>query len=127
MTTTTTGTGTLTLCSAVTKYATFAESGAQNGDVVSYCIEEGDDFEVGRGTYTAAGTTLSRDSVLLSKIGGASGNAKMSLTGTAHVFITALAEDISAIADDAVTNAKLADMAQSTIKGRAAGAGTGDP
>jgi hypothetical protein len=31
------------------------------------------------------------------------------------------------IAGDAVTNAKLADMAQATVKGRAAGAGTGDP
>ncbi|MGA7486807.1 MAG: hypothetical protein WBW74_07705, partial [Xanthobacteraceae bacterium] len=31
------------------------------------------------------------------------------------------------IASDAVTNAKLADMAQATVKGRAAGAGTGDP
>jgi uncharacterized protein DUF5907 len=31
------------------------------------------------------------------------------------------------IADDAVTNAKAANMAQSTIKGRAEGAGTGDP
>jgi hypothetical protein len=30
-------------------------------------------------------------------------------------------------ADGTVTNAKLADMAQATIKGRAAGAGTGDP
>jgi hypothetical protein len=33
----------------------------------------------------------------------------------------------AAIANDSVTNAKLANMAQSTIKGRAAGAGTGDP
>ena len=31
------------------------------------------------------------------------------------------------IADDSVTNAKLANMAQATIKGRASGAGTGDP
>lgn len=29
--------------------------------------------------------------------------------------------------DDGVTNAKLANMAQATVKGRAAGAGTGDP
>ncbi len=31
------------------------------------------------------------------------------------------------LADDAVTNAKLGNMVQSTIKGRASGAGTGDP
>jgi hypothetical protein len=33
----------------------------------------------------------------------------------------------SKLVDDAVTNAKAADMADSTIKGRALGAGTGDP
>ena len=34
---------------------------------------------------------------------------------------------IGEISDGTVTNAKLADMAQATIKGRASGAGTGDP
>src|SRR5690348_7777398 len=33
----------------------------------------------------------------------------------------------TAIAADSVSNTELANMAQSTIKGRAAGAGTGDP
>lgn len=31
------------------------------------------------------------------------------------------------VIDDSITNAKLANMAQTTVKGRAAGAGTGDP
>lgn len=38
-----------------------------------------------------------------------------------------LASNTTTIANDAVTNAKAADMAEATIKGRAAGAGTGDP
>lgn len=51
-------------------------------------------------------------------------------------YITALTSDVTAtgpgsaaatIANDAVTNAKAANMAQSTIKGRAVSAGTGDP
>lgn len=56
--------------------------------------------------------------------------------GTAHEFQrAALTGDVTAtansntttITDDAVTNAKLANMAQATIKLRASGAGTGDP
>lgn len=35
--------------------------------------------------------------------------------------------ETASVIDDSITNAKLANMAQSTIKGRAAGAGTGDP
>lgn len=51
-------------------------------------------------------------------------------------YITALTSDVTAsgpgsaaatIANDAVTNAKMANMSQATIKGRASGAGTGDP
>ena len=45
-----------------------------------------------------------------------------SIDGSANVSNVALT-----IANDSVTNGKLDNMAQSTIKGRAAGAGTGDP
>lgn len=45
----------------------------------------------------------------------------------ASADITANAVTTAKILDDNVTNAKLANMAESTIKGRAASAGTGDP
>ena len=41
--------------------------------------------------------------------------------------VTSVGDAATTIANDAVTNAKAANMAQSTIKGRAASAGTGDP
>lgn len=49
------------------------------------------------------------------------GNHAAAFAAAAHAHGT------SEISDDAVTNAKLANMAQATIKGRAVGAGTGDP
>jgi hypothetical protein len=52
----------------------------------------------------------------------------ITVSGDGSVWnIDANAVGTAEIADDAVTNAKMANMAQSTIKGRAAGAGTGDP
>lgn len=90
MTTATSGTGTVTLGSAVSGYITFANAGVANGDVVTYVIEEGANREIGRGTYTSSGTTLSRDTVLNSTNGG----AKINLAGAATVFIDAAKEDI---------------------------------
>lgn len=95
MTTATTGQVAVALGAATSNaFATFAEAGVADGANVSYVIEENSDFEIGRGTYTATGTTLSRDTVLLSKIGGAAGTTKMTLAGNAEVFLTALSQDI---------------------------------
>lgn len=65
----------------------------------------------------------------------ASNTWNLSVAGQALVERAALTGDVTAsansnattIADDAVSNAKLANMAQGLIKGRATGAGTGDP
>ena len=97
MTTSTAGTGTVTLGSAVTRFASFAEAGAADATVYHYLIEDGDDFEVGLGTYTSAGTTFSRDTVLLSKIAGVSGTTKITLSGSATVSSALLAGSSASI------------------------------
>jgi hypothetical protein len=91
MTTATTGTGTITLGSAVASYVTFAAAGAQNGETVTYAIVDGNNREVGRGVYTSSGTTLTRATILEST----NSNLAINLSGNAEVFITAAAEDIA--------------------------------
>ena len=61
-TTATTGTGTLTLAGALTGFDAFSEIG--DGNNTYYACTDGTNFEVGIGTYTLSGTTLSRDTVL---------------------------------------------------------------
>jgi len=70
-TSTTAGTGTLTLAGAVTGFQSFAAVG--NGNTTYYAIADSltGDWEVGIGTYTSSGTTLSRTTVLSSSNGGA--------------------------------------------------------
>jgi hypothetical protein len=89
MTTATTGTATITLGSAVGGFLSFAGAGIPDGAQVSYGINDGSGGEAGRGRYTASGTTLSRDIIYESTNGGAA----ISLSGSAQVFVTALAED----------------------------------
>jgi hypothetical protein len=92
MTTPTTGNGaTLTLGSAVSGFLTFAQAGVADGQTVSYGIRDGNASEVGNGVYASSGTTLTRN---VTKSTNA--DARLSLSGSAQVYVTALAEDINA-------------------------------
>jgi hypothetical protein len=80
-TSTTTGTGTLTLAGAVTQFQTFS-SAVGNGNTTYYTIYNagGSDWEVGIGTVGAG--TLARTTILASSNGGSAVN----FTGTLYVF-----------------------------------------
>lgn len=87
-TTSTTGTGTLTLAGAAAGgFQTFAVIG--NGNSTYYTISDGTDWEVGVGTYTSSGTTLSRDVILESSNSGSAVNWG---AGDKDVFVTYPAE-----------------------------------
>ena len=92
MNTSTNGSGTLTLTTADTGYQTFADAGVTNGDVVAYVIEEGTNWEIGTGTYSSSGTTLTRTPTESS-----GGGSAITLGGTAKVFITALDKSLSIV------------------------------
>ncbi len=97
-TSTTTGTGTLTLAGAVAGFQAFSVLG--DGNTTYYTIVSGTDWEVGIGTYTASGTTLSRDTILGSSNSGSALNLG---AGDKDVFCTYPAEKaVYAQADDKV-------------------------
>jgi hypothetical protein len=87
-TSTTTGTGTFTLAGAVSGFQSFSAIG--NANTTYYAIVGGAEWEVGLGTYTSSGTTLSRDTILESSNGGTAVNFS---AGTKNVFVTYPAEE----------------------------------
>jgi hypothetical protein len=84
-TTTTAGTGTVTLAGAVTGFQSFSAVGDGNTTYYTIAGQGTSEWEVGIGTYTSSGTTLSRDSVLASSN---SGNLVNFSAGTKDVFVT---------------------------------------
>ena len=82
-TTTTTGTGTVTLAGAVSGYQSFSAIGNTNSTYYTIAGQGTTEWEVGIGTYTSSGTTLSRDTVLASSNSGSLVNFS---AGTKDVF-----------------------------------------
>ena len=82
----TTGTGTFTLAGASTGFQAFSVIGDGNTTYYTIALQGGNEWEVGLGTYTSSGTTLSRDTVLSSSAGG---TTKVNFSaGTKNVFVT---------------------------------------
>lgn len=98
MSSTTSGTGDITLGAAlgavspnVCSYIDFGTAGITNGQLVSYLIlDVNGAFEVGRATYNSTGPQITGRTVSKSS----NSNALISLSGNEQVFITALNEDI---------------------------------
>ncbi len=96
----TTGAGTITLGLALGAVApnlcgfqSFSAAGITDQMTVSYLILDSNGaWEVGRGTYTASGTTLTRGATFSSN-----SNAAISLSGNEQVFISLLQEDAIAV------------------------------
>jgi len=121
VTTTTTGTGTLTLGSAVAGFQDFSVIG--DGNTTYYAINDATtgDWEVGVGTYTASGTTLSRDVVLESSNSGSLVNFG---AGDKNVFVTYPAEKSSVSFRTAITANYTAGFSEGVIADTTGGAFT---
>ena len=86
-TTTTTGTGTITLAGAVSGFQSFAVVGDGNTTFYTIASQTGNEWEVGVGTYATSGTTLARTTVL-SNSSATQPSALNFSAGTKDVFVT---------------------------------------
>lgn len=90
MTTSGTGTGPWTLFAAVPGHQSFNDGGVQDGDKVRYGAENADrtQWEVGLGTYSSVGPSLTRDTIYDSSNGG----SEVNFTEAPEVWVDASAE-----------------------------------
>jgi hypothetical protein len=113
-TTTTVGTGTLSLLGASVGYQSFSVIG--NGNTCYYAISSptGNEWEVGIGTYTSSGSTLSRDTILSSSN---SGSVVSLSAGTKDVYVVYPAE--KAVYEDSSNKVVQSDFVNLDVSGTA--------
>jgi hypothetical protein len=87
VTTATTGTGTVSLGAAASSFMGVGQ--LVNGAQYFYTLYDvnGTNTEVGLGTYTTSGSTLSRDTVIRSVISGTEGTTKLTLSGAGSTVL----------------------------------------
>ena len=90
-TTTTAGTGTVTLLGASTGFQSFAIIGNTNTTYYTIASQSGSEWEVGIGTYSTTGPTLARTTVL-SNSSATEPSALNFSAGTKDVFVAYPAE-----------------------------------
>jgi hypothetical protein len=112
-TSTTTGTGTLTLAGAVSGFQTFS-SAVGNGNTTYYAIVGGTEWEVGIGTVAAG--TLARTTLLASSTGSAISFS----AGIKNVFCTYPADKSVTIDDIQTLTNKTINLASNTLTGTTA-------
>ncbi len=120
--TSTTGTGAITLGAAVDGYQSFSDAGLTGSDTVRYTIEDGYAWEIGTGGINGAVTTMSRTLI------ESSTGSKLNLSGDAVVYVTVAGEDIVQPSDLATvaTSGAYSDLSGLPTLGTAAAADTGD-
>ena len=116
-TTTTTGTGTVTLLGASLGFQSFAVVG--NGNTTYYTIagQTTSEWEVGIGTYTSAGTLLARTTVL-SNSSATQPSALSFSAGTKDVFVTYPSERAVVGAEGYVENAATITVSSTISTGK---------
>ena len=112
--------------SGATSISAVDDSGSEEVDVTISSTDTNTTYSAGDG-INLVGTTFSVDAADLTStsiVQSANNFQRAALTGDVTASQNSNA---TTIANDAVSNAKMANMGQATFKGRAAGAGTGDP
>jgi len=109
-TSTSTGTGTISLAGAVTGYQSFAVIGNTNTTYYTIADQSGSNWEVGIGTYYSGNTSLARTTILASSNSNA---AVLFTAGTKSVFVTYPAE--KAIYSDAGNITTITNFASANV------------